>query len=55
MKCKGTVVDGEGEIAQVLVTNDSCGKCNACGFGAVREPKTIRGSGTRHRRGQTPS
>ena len=41
MKCTGTVVASEGDIADVLVKNDACGKCHACGLGALREHKNM--------------
>jgi len=40
MNCNGNVVQG-GEIALVHVESGSCGKCHACGFGAVAERKEM--------------
>jgi positive regulator of sigma E activity len=40
MNCSGNVVQ-DGEIALVNVESGSCGKCHACGFGAVAERKEM--------------
>jgi positive regulator of sigma E activity len=41
MQCTGTVLESKGEIARVLIETMSCDKCQACGFGAVREHKSM--------------
>lgn len=41
MKCTGTVLGSEGEIAQVFIESKACDHCQACGFGAVRDKKTM--------------
>lgn len=41
MKCSGTVLESKGEIASVLLESTGCDQCRACGFGAVRENKSM--------------
>ena len=41
MKCAGTVLASEGGIAKVLIESKACDHCQACGFGAVRDRKTL--------------
>ena len=41
MQCTGTVLESEGEIARVLLESTGCDQCRACGFGAVREKKSM--------------
>lgn len=41
MKCAGTVIESEGEIARVLIEAKACDRCQACGFGAVRDKKSM--------------
>ncbi|MFH1150701.1 MAG: SoxR reducing system RseC family protein [Actinomycetota bacterium] len=40
MKCEGTVVEG-GDIAVVRMESMACDHCQACGFGAVRDRKSL--------------
>ena len=40
MNCSGDVVQG-GDIAMVRVESGACGKCHACGFGAVADRKQM--------------
>ncbi|MBU4240327.1 MAG: SoxR reducing system RseC family protein [Actinomycetia bacterium] len=41
MKCRGTVVDGNGKVARVIIESSACGDCHTCGFGAVQDGKSI--------------
>jgi positive regulator of sigma E activity len=41
MQCTGTVLDSKGAVARVLIESTGCDKCRACGFGAVREEKSM--------------
>lgn len=41
MQCTGTVLEREGEIARVLIESTGCDKCHACGFGAIRDNKSM--------------
>ena len=41
MQCTGTVLDREGGIARVLIESSGCDQCRACGFGAIREKKSM--------------
>lgn len=41
MQCTGTVVESEGENARVLIESNACDGCHACGFGALRDRKSM--------------
>lgn len=41
MQCTGTVLERKGEIARVIIESKACDHCQACGFGAVRDKKTM--------------
>lgn len=41
MRCTGTVVKRNGDVARVLIESSACGECEACGFGAVSREKGI--------------
>jgi sigma-E factor negative regulatory protein RseC len=41
MQCTGTVIENKGNIARVYIESKACDHCQACGFGAVREEKTL--------------
>lgn len=41
MQCTGTVLDSRGGIARVLIESSGCDQCRACGFGAIREKKSM--------------
>lgn len=40
MQCTGTVLN-DGRIAKVRMETNACDQCHACGFGAVREKKSM--------------
>lgn len=41
MKCAGTIIEEKGDIAGILIESKACDKCHACGFGAVRDEKSM--------------
>ncbi|MCJ7745466.1 MAG: SoxR reducing system RseC family protein [Actinobacteria bacterium] len=41
MQCTGTVLESESEIARVLIESTGCDHCRACGFGAIREKRSM--------------
>ncbi len=41
MQCTGTVLETRGEIATVHIESKACDHCQACGFGAVRDRKSM--------------
>ena len=41
MRCTGTVVDGTGNVARVLIESSACGDCHQCGFGSSSDDKRI--------------
>lgn len=48
MKCTGTVLEGKGEIARVLIESKACDHCQACGFGAVSDQKAMEVNALNH-------
>ncbi len=41
MRCTGTVLDSATGIARVHIESKACDNCHACGFGAVRDEKSM--------------
>jgi positive regulator of sigma E activity len=41
LHCSGTVVEEKGDLAAVRIETGSCGECRACGFGAVKNRKSM--------------
>jgi positive regulator of sigma E activity len=41
MQCIGKVLENKGDVARVLIESGQCDHCHACGFGAVREQKSM--------------
>ncbi len=41
MRCTGTVLDGTGEVARVLIEANACGDCHQCGFSSMSGNKRI--------------
>lgn len=41
MQCTGTVIEGGGESARVLIESRACDHCHACGLGAIRNEKSM--------------
>jgi sigma-E factor negative regulatory protein RseC len=41
MQCTGTVLESSGQVARVLIESKACDHCQACGFGAIRDRKTL--------------
>jgi len=41
VKCTGTVIDGTGDVARVLIESSACGDCHQCGYSSASENKRI--------------